>query len=38
MIARSLMDLHDRYQAKYQEGSYIVGIYKVPSTRLVLRI
>jgi HEAT repeat protein len=28
MIARSLMDLHDRYQAKYQEGSYIVGIYK----------
>jgi len=28
IFARSLMDLHDRYEAKYQEGSYIVGIYR----------
>jgi HEAT repeat protein len=27
-IARSLTDLHDRYEAMYQEGSYIVGIYR----------
>jgi len=28
LIARSLADLHDRYEAKYQEGSYIVGLYR----------
>jgi HEAT repeat protein len=28
LIARSLTDLHDRYEAKYEEGSYIVGLYR----------
>ena len=28
LIARSLMDLYERYEAKYQEGSYIVGLYR----------
>ena len=28
LIARSLTDLYDRYEAKHQEGSYIVGLYR----------
>src|SRR5207344_850559 len=28
LLARSLTDLYDHYEAKYQEGSYIVGLYR----------
>jgi HEAT repeat protein len=28
LIARSLTDLYDRYESKYQEGSYIAGLYR----------